>query len=77
MISRKYHNTIWIQISKDSRPWSELSFLPGLGLLLKQLVVVVFLLFFLNIFLICNSVAFFFFFLKEFKDEVIVETCGI
>lgn len=59
MISRKYHNTIWIQISKDSRPWSELSFLPGLGLLLKQLVVV------------------FFFFFKEFKDEVIVETCGI
>lgn len=68
MISRKYHNTIWIQISKDSRPWSEL---PGLGLLLKQLV---FFVFFLNyIFLICNSVAF----LKEFKDEVIVETCGI
>lgn len=59
MISSKYHNTIWIQISKDSRPWSELSFLPALGLLLKQLVVVGF------------------FFFKEFKDEVIVETCGI
>lgn len=73
MISRKYHNTIWIQISKDSRPWSELSFLPGLGLLLKQLVVFC-LFFFLYL---SNMQQCCFFFLKEFKDEVIVETCGI
>lgn len=73
MISRKYHNTIWIQISKDSRPWSELSFLPGLGLLLKQLVVCFFCFFFKYL----SNMQQCCFFLKEFKDEVIVETCGI